>query len=104
MGQPLAPDNQSPTRRSLGTMRQVAIFYVYTSKEVAWDRCNFRALKTGRAVPEDLFLDSLKSPDSVLRKLTPKVTVAVGRTPWEPLGVEPMARAASHFVQPPCAH
>lgn len=53
---------------------RVAIFFVNTSEEVAWKRCEARAKATGRSVPKDLFLDSLHSPDHVLRMLTPKVS------------------------------
>lgn len=52
---------------------RVAIFYVKASKEVAWKRCESRAIKTGRAVPRQLFDDSIYKPDRVLSQLTPKV-------------------------------
>jgi len=55
---------------------RVAIFLVQASEEVAWQRCVLRAQKSGRSVPRNLFLDSLRKPDSVLSKLTTKVSTA----------------------------
>jgi hypothetical protein len=52
---------------------RVAIFYVKASEDVAWKRCQARAEKTGRAVPRQLFDDSIYKPDRVLSQLTPKV-------------------------------
>ena len=52
---------------------RIAIFLVSASEDVAWERCQRRAVQTGRSVPRDLFLDSTYAPDHVLSKLTPKV-------------------------------
>jgi len=50
-----------------------AIFLVSASEEVAWRRCQARALQTGRHIPEALFKDSIYAPDHVLSRLTSKV-------------------------------
>jgi hypothetical protein len=52
---------------------RVAIFLVQASEEVAWERCQARAVQTGRDIPRGLFLDSIFAPDKVLSLLTPKV-------------------------------
>ena len=52
---------------------RIAIFVIETSEDLAWERCQSRAAKTGRAIPKSLFLDSYTQPDHVLRMLTPKV-------------------------------
>ena len=77
---------------------RVAIFFVNTSEEVAWKRCEARAKATGRSVPKDLFLDSLHSPDHVLRMLTPKVSSMLlaprtrTRAPCSPRPARPLLR------------
>ena len=52
---------------------RIAIFVVEVSEDLAWERCQSRAARTGRTIPKELFLDSFHQPDSVLRMLTHRV-------------------------------
>ena len=52
---------------------RLAIFYVTCSEATARRRAKARAERTGRAIPEALFLESLAAPDASLRLLTPHV-------------------------------
>ncbi|KAG8462078.1 hypothetical protein KFE25_011528 [Diacronema lutheri] len=52
---------------------RVAIFHVYASEDVVRQRCAERAERTGRAVPEQLLCETLRSPEQTLRRVTHKV-------------------------------
>ncbi|KAK7230203.1 Zeta toxin [Aureococcus anophagefferens] len=60
-------------RRERYPQYRLAIFYVTCSEATARRRAKARAERTGRAIPEALFLDSLAAPDASLRLLTPHV-------------------------------
>lgn len=61
------------TLRKRHPVYRIAIFYINASEEVAWRRTQARAVKTGRAVPKNLFCRSIKAPAESLRALTPYV-------------------------------